>query len=129
VWRICLMQELLRHRNLERQATVELCLSERVFISRCGATIKAKINSLRSAARPLLCNDSTIERSLLYGRHGPQRIHFCAACCPATSNKHSCIYCCVYFEVAVFRQLPHGTNTPHYYNSPVLIFVATLLRC
>jgi hypothetical protein len=28
-----------------------------------------------------------------------QRIHWCAVCCPATSNKHSYFYCCVRFDV------------------------------
>jgi hypothetical protein len=34
LWRICPMQELLSHRNLERHATVE----ERVFAARCWVT-------------------------------------------------------------------------------------------
>jgi hypothetical protein len=28
-----------------------------------------------------------------------QRIHWCAACCTATSNKHSYFYCCAHFNV------------------------------
>jgi hypothetical protein len=28
-----------------------------------------------------------------------QRIHWCAACFPATSNKHSCFYCCLRYNV------------------------------
>jgi hypothetical protein len=31
LWHICPMQEVLSHRNLERHATIELCISERVF--------------------------------------------------------------------------------------------------
>jgi hypothetical protein len=40
------------------------------------------------------------------------RIHWCAACCPATSNKHSHFYCCVRFNVFT-ESLPSNDFTIH----------------
>jgi hypothetical protein len=41
-----------------------------------------------------------------------QRIHWCATCCPATSNKHSYFYCCVRFYVFT-ESLPSNALVIH----------------
>jgi hypothetical protein len=48
-------------------------------------------------------------------RFASRRIHWCAACCSATSGKHSYFYCCaIAFRGFCASTVKHGANTPQY---------------